>query len=90
MAPQLLIMKPGMINEAYRQKLEAAGFLLIECDDPSAFRLLQCETEMPGGELLRCAAIAIGRSDAAMQRFGKEVAEALSRASQPAQSEEGE
>lgn len=76
---ELIIMKPGMIADAYREKLEAAGYLLVESEDPSAFRLLRCEVDLPGGELLRCAAVAIGRSDIAMQRFGKEVAEALAR-----------
>lgn len=76
---ELLIMKPGMIAEAYKEKLEAAGYLLVESEDPSAFRLIRCEADLPGGELLRCAAIAIGRSDASMQRFGKEVAEALAK-----------
>lgn len=73
----MLFVKPQSIQPDDKQRLEEAGVIVVEVDDPSSIKLMRAGAELPGSMLLKLAGIAIGQSESAEKKFGALVAKAL-------------
>lgn len=57
--PAILFVKPGAIKGDDKDRLTAAGVVVIEIDDPQNVKLVRAHAELPQSELLEAAATAI-------------------------------
>jgi hypothetical protein len=80
---QIIVVKPGTISAEHSKVLKAAGFIVIECENPSDFRVITFADMVKENEILHCAMKAILSDYQVYQKFGKEFAELLQKKSKP-------
>jgi len=72
---QILVTKPGALNQRDRAALRRAGVVCVEADDPSSVKLIQPGgAELGGSDLLLAAMRAISKD-----RYSSNVAEVFPR-----------
>lgn len=82
--PAILFVKPGTIKGDDKDRLAAAGVVVVEVDDPQSVKLVRAHAELPQSALLEAAALAInepgvGRSSLSEVRvaFAENVCKAI-------------
>lgn len=79
---------PGALKRATKVKLEKAGVIVVEANNPHLLRLLRPDAEINGGGMLYAALQAVMKSGNAQQHFSieihKQVAEAFRKSQEPA------
>jgi hypothetical protein len=71
--PILLPVLPGSLSDADKEKLSAAGIVVIEHPDPSSIRLIRPGQEVSGSTLLSHAMSALANGDTNGQRENREL-----------------
>lgn len=67
---RVLVFKPGLVGEAEKQALIAAGIVPIETSDPAGVRLLEVEgDQVAAGDLLYAALKGVNQSPTAQSTF---------------------
>ena len=59
----IIIVRTGAITAASKRKIEKAGVVVIESDDPSSIRYITAQQELSGGDMLIAAMRALRRVD---------------------------
>jgi len=58
--PLIMPVRPGAITPGAKRKLEKAGVIVVECDNPQDIRIVRPWAELNGSDLLIAAMRAIG------------------------------
>lgn len=56
---EIFVCKPGAVSEADKTALRECGIVVVEMDDPSAFKLVSSAAELDAGEILKAALIGL-------------------------------
>lgn len=77
--PLIMPVKPGAITPGAKRKLEKAGVIVVECENPLEIRLIKPWVELSGSDLLMAAMRTIGTStsDGLKARFVNQCLEIL-------------
>lgn len=76
----ILFAKPGAVQAADREALREVGVIVVEVENLSDVRLVRAEapqSELPHGDLLRAAGLALKDEFSAREAFGRIVATML-------------
>lgn len=75
--PAILFIKPKAISDDDKKALRDAGVIIVEISNPADAKFVRPHSELSGSEILRAAAMAISKSDAAKIAFGTALASLL-------------
>lgn len=70
----VLFAKPGAVKAADKRALSKAGIIVVEIEDPHDVKFVRAQTELPMGDLLAAAGLAINANMNSQLAFGKAVA----------------